>query len=339
MGNVGRLLGLALSVLLCGCALGSGARPTPAPEPGMMQIDGGDFTMGRDAGPLNEQPAHEVRLDGYYLDRTEASATDFAAFLNAQGNPDDRYLGTDDLATVVAVADADGRVRFEPRPGQANLPANNVSWYGADAYCRWRGRRLPTEAEWEKGARGTDERRYPWGSAAPAPALARYAQSWPEQRQQVLLPVDSLPGGASPFGLLNMSGNVLEWVQDWYRQNLCDFCNPQGEANLALVRQLTGGRDPQEAEGPAPAPARPDEVPPEQLRQTPPRVNPAGPTAGIFKVLRGGSWQERDPEQLTTTHRFWLDPSQRFPSTGVRCAKDAAAAAARPAPTAQPAQP
>jgi formylglycine-generating enzyme required for sulfatase activity len=136
---------VAIAALLCGCAARQVARPVPAPEPGMMEIARGEFTMGRDSGPLNEQPAHDVRLDTFYLDRTEVSAADFAAFLNAQGNAGERYLTADDMATIVEIPDA-GRSRFEPRPGMAGLPANTGSWDGAAAYCRWRGRLLPTEA-------------------------------------------------------------------------------------------------------------------------------------------------------------------------------------------------
>jgi formylglycine-generating enzyme required for sulfatase activity len=310
----------ALCVVFSGCAIHGAARPLAAPEPGMMEIPRGDFTMGRDAGPLNEQPSHEVDLGRYFLDRTEVSAADFAAFLNAEGNPGDRYFTADDLATIALAHGPDARSRYEPRAGFATFPANNVSWYGADAYCRWRGRRLPTEAEWEKGARGTDERRYPWGSPAPAPPRARFAQSWAEQRLGVLVPVDALPEGASTYGLLNMAGNVLEWVQDWYRQNLCDFCSPEGEAHLRLLRELTS----QGEAAAAPAETTTREAADTNQRQAPPRENPTGPSTGVFKVLRGGSWQEHDPEDLLTTRRYWLDPSQRFPSTGFRCAMDPA---------------
>lgn len=307
----------ALPALLIACALGRPPRPTPAPEPGMMEIPRGDFTMGRDSGPLNEQPAHEVEIGRYYLDRTEVSAGDFAAFLNAQGNPGDRYFTADDLATVLEVPGTDGPSRYEARPGLEGFPANQVSWYGADAYCRWRGRRLPTEAEWEKGARGPDERRFPWGRPVPEPTRARFAQTWAEKRLDVLVPVDALPAGSSAYGLLNMSGNVLEWVQDWYRQNLCDFCNPEAEAHLRLLRQLTN-----QSESPATAGPSLSSEPDVRQRQVPPRVDPSGPSTGIFKVLRGGSWQEQDPADLSTTRRFWLDPLQRFPNTGFRCAKD-----------------
>jgi formylglycine-generating enzyme required for sulfatase activity len=286
----------------------------------MLVVQGGRFTMGRDKGEINERPSHAVGVDTFAMDRTEVAAGEFAEFLSAVGNAGDRYFTPDEHATVMLLpsgggADATG---FKARPGSERFPANNVSWFGADAYCLWRGKRLPTEAEWEKAARGTDRRPFPWGKLLPDESLARFGQVWQERQYGVFVPVDQLADGASPYGMLNMSGNVLEWVNDWYRQNLCDFCNPEHEANLGLVQQLSAHRD-DPAAG-AGAPASPELA--GRQRQTPPRDNPLGPSAGSFKVLRGGSWQDRLVDDLAATRRFWLDPSQRFPYTGFRCVKE-----------------
>lgn len=323
------LLALAAAALVAGCATAPPPAPEPAADPGMLKVKGGRFTMGRDQGELNERPAHRVDLDTYAVDRTEVSAAEFAEFLGAEGNPGERYFTPDQYATIVTAPGATpGSVSFAPRPGLERYPANNVSWAGADAYCRWRGRRLPTEAEWEKAARGTDKRVYPWGKAAPTASRAQFGQTWSEGSFDALVPVDALAEGASPYGLLNMAGNVLEWVSDWYRQNLCDFCNDERERDTWLVRELSG-REPCGGEGQPPCPGQapgtgePTEEELARLRQAPPRTNPAGPQEGAFKVLRGGSWRDsRDPE-LAATYRFWLDPSQRFAHTGFRCAKDA----------------
>jgi formylglycine-generating enzyme required for sulfatase activity len=308
-----------------GCASHMPAGPQAAGEPGMLLVPAGRFTMGRDKGEINERPAHTVEVDTFALDRTEVAAADFAAFLNAVGNAGNTYFTSDEYATVIVAParEAEQRVRFSARPGYERYPANNVSWLGADAYCRWRGKRLPTEAEWEKAARATDERPFPWGKRDPEVRLAQFEQVWQEKQFDVLMPVDAFPEGASPYGMLNMAGNVLEWVSDWYRQNLCDFCNPDGERNLDLVRQLTGREgDSADDAGKGDAQVAADaQLGAARKRQTPPRNNPGGPSTGSFKVLRGGSWSDREKDDVATTRRFWLDPSQRFPHTGFRCSK------------------
>jgi len=132
--------------------------------------------MGYNEGEVNERPEHEVFLKAFSMDAYEVTAKEFAAFLNAKGNPDDKYFSCDDYSNIICFT-KDGKqtvsssgekiVRFEPRQGYANYPANNVSWYGAEGFCRWKGKRLPTEAEWEKAARGDDRRLYPWGNRIP----------------------------------------------------------------------------------------------------------------------------------------------------------------------------
>jgi len=319
------LAAAAVVAFLPGCAARPPAVPQAANEPGMLVVSGGRFTMGRDKGEINERPAHEVDVDTFAMDRTEVSASDFAEFLNEIGNGGELYFTPDEYATVVVAPTDDGEkeTRFSARPGFERFPANNVSWKGADAYCRWRGKRLPTEAEWEKAARGTDRRRFPWGERNPGEGLAQFGQVWQEKKFDVLVPVDALPQGASPYGVLNMAGNVLEWVSDWYRQNFLDFCNPGGETNLDLVRQLAGqatatfDADPSAA-GKA---GNATQGSAKRVRQIPPRNNPSGPSTGIFTVLRGGSWEDRQTDDLSTTRRYWLDPSQRFPHTGFRCSK------------------
>ena len=302
-----RLVTAATALLAAtACAHGGGGGPAAVP-PEMVRIPSGGFTMGWSRGPLNERPSHEVLLGGFLIDRTEVTAADFAEFLSARGNPEERYLTPDERSTVVLTAGADAGSVYAARPGYERHPANNVSWEGAQAYCAWRGKRLPTEAEWEKAARGTDARRFPWGKQAPSAERARFGRAWGEDGIDVLTAVDAQGAGASAYGVLNMSGNVMEWVNDWYRQNLCDFCNPEQEADLPLARLLSG--DERSEPG-----ARP-------IRQVPPREDPQGPGAGAFRVLRGGSWKELTTDGLRTTHRFWLAPGQRFPDTGFRCAR------------------
>jgi len=120
-----------------------------------------------------------------------------------------------------------------------DYPVVYVNWYQADQYCRWVGRSLPSEAQWEKAARGTDGRRYPWGNQTPNPRLANFNFSLIGEP----VPVFRYPLGASPYGVLNMAGNVREWVADWYDENYYQsspYTNPLGPAS-GTQRSLRSG--------------------------------------------------------------------------------------------------
>jgi formylglycine-generating enzyme required for sulfatase activity len=316
--GVSRLF-LFFVVMLASCATTSAPLPQETIiEEGMVLIPRGWFSMGYDEGEFNERPIHEVFLEPYLIDRYEVSASEFALFLNEKGNPDNRFFFHDEYATVIGVKNINGRdVEAEnepdtyiPRKGFERYPANNVSWYGADAYCRWKEKRLPSEAEWEKAARGVDLRIYPWGNVQPDNTKARFNQTWDMHGLNVLLPVNSLPEGKSVYGVFNMSGNVWEWINDWFRLNYCDFCDPGGDEYITTASGLLGKdindiRKMYEAD--------PD---------APPRRNPTGPDVGRFKVLRGGSWHEISEVKIRSTFRYWLDPLERDWSTGFRCVRD-----------------
>jgi iron(II)-dependent oxidoreductase len=164
-----------------------------SPFPGMVAIPGGKFTMGRDNGPLNEQPAHQLSLPTFYIDRDLVTVAEFAIFIQVkgpQGLHGEMYLD---------VYDSDNRIRqrdsaWIPDKGFEHYPVGEVSWHGALAYCQWRKKRLPTEAEWEKAARGTDARLYPWGNEAPRPDLAFFGA----MRGQTV-PVGQYPKGGQPL--------------------------------------------------------------------------------------------------------------------------------------------
>jgi len=192
---------------------------------GMITVPAGYFFMGANGRGADEIPEHRVYLDEYLIDRYEVSAADYAAFLNAVNNVKGYYLDN-----KYGPLFYDGR--FHPRPGLEAHPVNNVNWYGAFAYCQWKGKRLPTEAEWEKAARGTDRRLYPWGDERPTPQQARFNQTWTEELAHgVMLPVDSLPQGRSPYGAHHMAGNVKEWVDDWYDREY--YGDPSNHTNPA----------------------------------------------------------------------------------------------------------
>ena len=188
--------------------------PTPAPSPApeetaeptvppvtdiMIEIPAGPFTMGSDTGDPDEAPVHEVDLPAFEIDQFEVTNADFAQFVEATGYQTD--------------AEKEGRSKNwrDDAEGKDNHPVVRVSWNDAVACCEWLGKRLPTEAEWEKAARGTDGRTYPWGDEwDPSQANVK------ETGLRGTAAVGSFGAGASPYGVEDMAGNVWEWTADWY---------------------------------------------------------------------------------------------------------------------------
>jgi formylglycine-generating enzyme required for sulfatase activity len=201
----------------------------------MVAVPAGPFIMGRDDGEPDERPAHRIELASFSIDRLPITNAQFAAFLNAVGprSADGRRHYDED--------DRDARVhrrgvRWIAEPGYESHPVVEVSWHGARAYCAWRGARLPTEAEWEKAARGTDARRYPWGNEPPDRSRARYGAGWNETA-----PVGAHPRGASPYGMLDAAGNVWQWVSSAYRAYPWRPADGREDAAGEVVRGTRGG--------------------------------------------------------------------------------------------------
>lgn len=264
----------------------------------MAMIPPGEFTMGSAEGSdgfPDERPERLVYLSGYFLDRFEVTNQAYASFVRATG-----HRSPENERQAATLWTNNG-----PIPGVEQHPVINVSWDDADAYCRWAGKRLPTEAEWEKAARGTDGRRYPWGetwdftmansasywakrtiqfnSAADWDAFwvrgegARLAKENGIQGEVLTMPVDSFPQARSPYGLFGMAGNAAEWVEDWYDPNYYKHA---------------------------------------------PLTDPTGPNRGAIKAMRGGSWL-KPATSLRTSDRDWGTMDSRPSGTGFRCAKDA----------------
>jgi iron(II)-dependent oxidoreductase len=243
----------------------------------MVLIPAGSFLMGsdrkidRNAYPA-EFPQRKVYLDAYEIDKFEVTAVQFLKFILAKDLPpliDWQYDGGNFQETMV------------------NHPVMHVSWAEADAYCAWAGKRLPTEAEWEKAARGEDGRIYPWGNQPAGLSRANFGRtglSGPvrDRPERLLLyppiiSVDKYDNSMSPYGLFQMSGNVAEWVADWY--------DPKYYA------------------------AAPDK-------------NPKGPEKGTQRSFRGGGWIDSTPS-VRGAQRNGTDPVTKMNWMGFRCAREA----------------
>lgn len=182
---------------------------TPIEKEGYVFVPGGCFLMGSGDGNRNEQPPHRACVDSFWIGKTEVSVTQYKACVLSGNCTTEGMTGNCNLG----------------KRDRKDHPINCVDWEQAQMYCKWAMGRLPTEAEWEYAARGKDGRTYPWGDEAPNCDLANYRGCAGHTT-----PVGSKPAGASPYGALDMAGNVWEWVADWYAHYDASSSveNPQG---------------------------------------------------------------------------------------------------------------
>ncbi len=224
----------------------------------MAFIPTGEFAMGSDRGQDDEQPVHRVSVKAFYLDTQEVTVARYAEFLVSQ-KPDPPFKWNEATSG-----------------SNDNKPVVGVNWYDARDYCRWVGKRLPTEAEWELAARGTEGRIYPWGDIHPTRGHANAGHSkW--HGYDTLSNVGQFELGKTPNGVYDLAGNLWEWVADWYDATYYQFS---------------------------------------------PRDNPAGPSAGPLRALRGGAWNN-DAKAIRSANRAGYAPDARRNDVGFRCAKDA----------------
>ena len=221
-------------------AIAALARSSP-----MVPVQEGWFLMGTNLKHGNpsgmatqfddtEQPQRRIWLDAFEIDRDEVSLAEYLAFLKAQHQfPSEELQGLIwHLLTV----------HFMPDYVPARWPALYVSWSEAAEFCQTRGKRLPTEAEWEKAARGRDGNLFPWGSQKPVPGLAVFGQHHAHQIP-LIAAVDSGEEGQSPYGARHMAGNIAEWVQDWFGNDYYVTMperNPRGPA-AGRYKSVRGG--------------------------------------------------------------------------------------------------
>lgn len=197
---------------------------------GMVYVPQGAFMMGASpqdtAAQADEKPQRSVVLDAYCIDRTEVSNAQYAEFLKATNHTAPRDWNGSEYPKNI-------------NQNFGDLPVVDVSWFDARDYCTWQRNHLPTEAQWEKAARGTDGRIFPWGNTFVSPN-ANSGQTTPRGLQ----PVDSNATGQSRYGALNMAGNVAEWVADWYLPDAytrMPDLNPQGPEDSAVGNRVVRG--------------------------------------------------------------------------------------------------
>ena len=250
----------------------------------MVLIPAGEFLMGSNKKTdrlayRSEIPQRSVYLDAFMIGKYEVTALEYLKFV----------LATDRLPQLDWRYDGGN---FQDT--MAHHPIMHVNWYDADAYCKWAGKRLPTEAEWEKAARGVDGRLFPWGSEYAGPTRANFGRtglSGPvrDRPERLLLyppiiSVDKYENALSPYGLYQTIGNVAEWVSDWYDQD---------------------------------------------YYKTAPGRNPKGPETGSQKAFRGGGWMD-STTTMRAAMRNGTDPKTKINWMGFRCAQDVKEGTASP---------
>ncbi|MBN1610781.1 MAG: formylglycine-generating enzyme family protein [Polyangiaceae bacterium] len=218
------VLGLGAALALVGRTPGG---RSDTGRPGMVRIPAGTFQMGTDSGLADERPAHPVTLPSFEMDVTEVTVAQYRACVAANACQPAATVKQEGFSS--AVEKALSRFCNASRNGREQHPLNCVDWSQASTYCKWAGKRLPTEEEWEYAARGTDGRTYPWGNEAPGPErlnacgvqcqemATSQGWKWPSMYAgddgfADTAPVGSFPKGRSPFGVLDMAGNVWEWT-------------------------------------------------------------------------------------------------------------------------------
>ncbi|MHC4182267.1 MAG: formylglycine-generating enzyme family protein [Planctomycetota bacterium] len=248
----------------------------------------------------NEIPQREVSLSTYLIDKYPVTNAEYKKFIESDGYGQKVFWSDAGWQYVSQSHPLENGDADNILSGEGDCPAVNVSWYEAEAFAKWAGKRLPTEAEWEKAARGTDGRIYPWGNTFEKTNL-----NCSEVKNEKPTPVTKYPQGQSAYGCFDMAGNVWEWTADWY--------DSQYYSNAPE-------KDPQ---GPKDAEVDPYYGQPEEVGIS---IYDLGPSAWSktlsgCKVLRGGSWSGAGVVHVRCTNRDYDEPVYKNDTIGFRCAK------------------
>lgn len=255
----------------------------------MVFVPAGDFLMGHNEFEIDERPAHEVFLDAFWIDKYPVTNKKYTDFLNefVAKHPERQP----EISRFIDLSDENSKISYDSGkylviPEYDKHPVVNVKWYGADVFCQFYGKRLPTEAEWEKAARGTDQRIYAWGNMVDS-SWANYWDSG-DPYEDNTTPVGFYNGqnykgfqtndNQSFYGIYDMGGNIKEWISDWYARNYYSQS---------------------------------------------PKINPEGPRSGEKKVVRGGGYLFHT-DNLRVTFRYAMLPERSSNFIGFRCVKSIA---------------
>ena len=242
----------------------------------MVLIPAGEFLMGSKGSEWDkdEHPQHTVYLPAYYIDKYEVTNAQYYQFWLADGGEKSKHTPAS-YGNAYSIGDWPEVAKTKP-----NYPVVGVSWFDAQAYCEWASKRLPTEAEWEKAARGTGGRTWPWGDDFHIEIEGGKAHSnrWDgdDGYDNMISPVGTYPTGVSTYDIYDVSGNVWEWVADWYDEDYYSHS---------------------------------------------PKNSPSGPDKGKLRIVRGGSWRNREYINRCA-NRYYCYPDIWGNTLGFRCVRD-----------------